>query len=243
VQELIIIGGGLAVCEISNLIKAINKLKERYEIIGVLDDRFLEIGDSVFGYPVLGPLNKASDFDHCIKFVHGIGSYKSRFLRHDIFCKCAIPEERFETLIHPDVEIGEGVKIGYGCIIHKGCILGSNSIIENFSVLTYNCLIGALVRVQKYAMMASGGLLLTGAILGRGAFVGARAVISENVRIGPGALVVMGSVVMSDVKPGGAVMGFPARATFLTGDSFASDRSIKSNPEFENVPDFYLEDW
>jgi len=229
-QKLVLIGGGTAVDEVGGLIDSINDAEKRYEVVGILDDRFEEAALSERRYEVLGPLSIAGDLDSRIKFVFAIGSYGTRNLRHDIFEKCLLSEDRFETLIHPDVDVGLNAKIGSGSIIHKGSIIGANVVIEDFCVVTYRCIIGSDVTVQRYSMIASGSVLLVGCLLGRACFIGARSIIGEGVKVGPCSMIVMGSVVMTNVKPGAAVMGYPAKRTLL------------QNGEC-NVSQYYLDDW
>jgi acetyltransferase-like isoleucine patch superfamily enzyme len=65
---------------------------------------------------------------------------------------------------------------------------------------------------SRYPNRADSKAKLQGVRVGRGAVVGAGAVLLPGVRVGAGALVGAGAVVVGDVTPGAMVVGNPARA-------------------------------
>ena len=96
--------GASAFPELSELVRDINGIKKTYEIVGILDDNEALHETEVEGYPVMGPLSLAENMDGK-SFVLGIGSYKTRIARFEIFKRLGLPKERYATLVHPFAKI------------------------------------------------------------------------------------------------------------------------------------------
>lgn len=119
-----------------------------------------------------------------------------------------------KSLIDPGCFIGSPrVVIGRGCSINRGVFL------DGFADLT----IGDGVSIGMNALIVTGshevgpavkraGELTSGPVrIGDGAWIGAGAIVLPDVTIGSGAIIGAGAVVMKDVAPNTVVMGNPAR--------------------------------
>jgi acetyltransferase-like isoleucine patch superfamily enzyme len=130
---------------------------------------------------------------------------------------------RFQTghavLLREDNEIGDDVSIGSGSVIEHHVRIGhrvrlhSNVFVPEFSVLEDECWLGPNVVLTNARYPCSPGAKseLRGPVVESQAKIGANATILPGVRIGRGALVGAGSVVVRDVPPGAVVAGNPAR--------------------------------
>lgn len=210
-QKLVLIGGGHAFWEISELIEDINKIKETYEIIGILDDNPAIQGLSYNNLIVDGPIEKVKNYPADVKFIFAIGSFKTRLIRASILDRIAINEERFETLIHPSAKVFSTSRIGHGCIVHYGTVIFNHTIIESFSILAANCVIAVNNYIGKGALFGSNVTTTTGVKIGSFSFIGSSSSIGENVEVEPGAQVGMGSLVLKNIKAGHFVLGNPLR--------------------------------
>ena len=197
--------------EISQIVRDINQKKMTYEMTGILDDNADLCGTKIEGVPVLGPLEMAKDMDS-VQFVMGIGAYKSRLVRYEIIKRLGIPPERYATLIHPFAQIYDTATIGHGCIICAGVVVHNNCTVENFVKVLANSIVGANNTICEGVMITSLVSLTVDVVVGHYAHLGTMSAIGERVRIGPGAQVAMGSLVLKDVSPGAFVIGSPARA-------------------------------
>jgi len=107
------------------------------------------------------------------------------------------------------VSIGDRVEIGAGCCVAKGTlgdtVIESDVKLDNLVHVAHNCCLkkGALITA---CVGFSGGVTV-----GEHAWVGPNASIIQKVRIGKGAFVGIGSVVIRDVDDGQTVVGNPAR--------------------------------
>lgn len=210
-QDLVIIGAGNAFWEISELVKDINLIKKTYKIIGVLDDDKDLWGKKYENLYVDGPIEKINLYSKNVKFVLAIGSYKTRITRSKIIEKLNLPDERYETLIHPTVKVFSNSKINHGCIIHYGSVIFNHTIVESFSVISANCVIGVGNHIGKGALLGSTITTTTDVSIGSFSFVGSSTSIGEGIEVSPGAQIGMGSLILKNIKPGYFVLGNPPR--------------------------------
>lgn len=213
--KLIILGGGLAVIEVIELIKDINRChdKKKYRVLGILDDDDNKIGQTVYGVKVLGKLHEAQEHlvDENVRFIYAIGSINTRLVRQQILEELNIPLSKFETLIHPTCTIAETAKIGCGCILHAYSYIGANSVLEHFVIIAVRTTVGINVTILNFCMLCSHVLILTGVIIKDSAFIGSGSTILDNVILNRCSVVGVGSVVAKNVASSTWVIGNPAR--------------------------------
>ena len=209
--QLVILGGSNAYWEITELIRDINAVENKYEIIAVLDDDKGIIGKNFDGVIVDGPLEKAITFSQDVKFIFAIGSYKTRIIRSAILKRLNINESRFETLIHPSAKIFSTATVGNGCIIHYGTIVFNHTKISSFCVIAANCVIAVSNYIGRGALLGSGIITTTGVKIGSYSFIGSGTLIGEYIEIEPGAQVGMGSLILKNIKAGTFVLGNPPK--------------------------------
>lgn len=117
----------------------------------------------------------------------------------------------FQTIIHKDAQIRNGVIIGDGCVIDAYAIIGSeskigeNCLIQLFSIVGHDCVIGDYSRIDTRCVCVGGVKLEDNVTIHTGAMV------SHNVIVGHDATVAAMSFVIRSVKPGTTVMGNPAK--------------------------------
>lgn len=115
-----------------------------------------------------------------------------------------------DVVIMDDVEIGPGALLSPGMVITSNIRIGRHFHGNIHSIVEHDCVIGDYVTFAP-------GVRCNGAVhIGDRAYIGAGAVIRQGtstrpVRIGAGAVVGMGAVVLGDVPDGATVVGNPAR--------------------------------
>jgi sugar O-acyltransferase (sialic acid O-acetyltransferase NeuD family) len=210
-QKLVIIGGSNAFWEIHELIKDINYTQNKYEIIGVLDDSPLLQGKKYNNLIVNGPIEKVKQFKDDVKFVFAIGSYKTRLVRSQILDRIAIPDYRFETLIHPSSKVFSTSSLKHGCIVHYGTVIFNHTLIDSFSIISANCVIASENYLGRGVLLGSNISTTKGVKIGSFSHIGSGTSIGENVEIEPGVQIGMGSLVLKDIKAGIFALGNPLR--------------------------------
>lgn len=117
------------------------------------------------------------------------------------------------AIIRDQVEIGDGAVIMMGAILNIGAIVGPGTMIDMGAVLGGRATVGSRCHVGAGAVLA--GVVEPASakpvVLEDDVLIGANTVVLEGVRVGRGAVVAAGAVVISDVPPETVVAGIPAR--------------------------------
>lgn len=117
------------------------------------------------------------------------------------------------AVIRDQVEIHDNAVIMMGAILNIGAIVGQGSMIDMGAVLGGRATVGKNCHVGAGAVLA--GVIepasATPVVIEDDVLIGANAVILEGVRVGRGAVVAAGAVVVADVPENMVVAGVPAR--------------------------------
>ena len=117
------------------------------------------------------------------------------------------------AIIREQVEIGDNAVIMMGAVINIGAIIGEGTMIDMGAVLGGRAMVGRRCHIGAGAVLA--GVVepasATPVVIEDDVLVGANAVVIEGVRVGRGAVVAAGSVVVSDVPENAVVAGVPER--------------------------------
>jgi sugar O-acyltransferase (sialic acid O-acetyltransferase NeuD family) len=210
--KLLILGaGGNSLGVVDAIEAAAAQGEAAWTIVGFLDDLPENRNRRVLGYPVLGTVDDAPKFADCL-LVNGISSVASFRKREAITARSGAAPERFATVIHPAAVVSARAKIGRGCVILANSVICMEAVLEDHvlilqgSTVNQPCagwqprhLVGGRYRA-RYVDIAPRAHLISGG-----------ASVAPYVKIGAGALVGLGSVVIRDVEGGSVVAGNPAR--------------------------------
>lgn len=131
------------------------------------------------------------------------------YFQHRIACE-------FDVDIHPAARIGRGIMLDHA----TGLVAGETAVIgDNVSLLHEVTLGGSgCCRGDRHPK------------IGNGVMIGAGAKLLGNIRVGDGAKVAAGSVVLQDVEPHMTVAGVPAR---VVGSPLAEQPALSMNQSLE----------
>lgn len=117
------------------------------------------------------------------------------------------------AFIRDQVEIGDNAVIMMGAVINIGAVIGEGSMIDMGAVLGGRATVGKNCHIGAGAVLA--GVVeppsAEPVVVEDDVLIGANAVVLEGIRIGKGAVVAAGAIVVNDVAPNTVVAGVPAR--------------------------------
>jgi 2,3,4,5-tetrahydropyridine-2-carboxylate N-succinyltransferase/tetrahydrodipicolinate N-acetyltransferase len=117
------------------------------------------------------------------------------------------------AVIREQVTIGEGAVIMMGAVINIGAVVGEGSMIDMGAILGGRATVGRNCHIGAGAVLA--GVIeppsAKPVVVEDNVLIGANAVVLEGVRVGRGAVVAAGAVVIEDVPAETVVAGIPAR--------------------------------
>ena len=180
-----------------------------FVVAGYYDDTKAK-GDLVNGVPVLGGIKDLLEEESLEGFYAvsvGAVEHRVRFLRNIRRMGGKTP-----ALIHPAAVVSPSVRIGEGSCIQAGASLWTKVEVGK------DCVVAPMASVSHHTVLMDGCFVSPGATVGSSmvleerVFVGMGAVVMSGVkRIGEGAYIGAGSLVIRDVAAGKLVYGSPAR--------------------------------
>ena len=211
-KKIVILGTGGSAIDILDTLNDINRVasSQVYQCAGLLDDREENWGKELYGAKVLGPLNSAGRYGDCF-FVNGIGSPGNFWNKDAIIRQTALPDGRFETIVHPTASVSTTATLGPGSVVFQNATLTSHVRTGRHVIILPNAVISHDVVLGDYTCVTAGVCISGGVTIGQACYLGTNASIHGNVTIGDYCLIGMGSVVLSDVPDDSVVAGAPAR--------------------------------
>ncbi len=203
-KDLIIVGAGGLGRKVFVCLRRLNA-ENKWNILGFIDDNEHALDGKKCDLSIIGKISEWMPTDNQV-FVMGISD---PHVKHVVADKLIARGAKFETVVSPDVILGDYVEIGEGSVIMTPYNVESGAQIGKF-VTMLGSTIALDGKLGDYSTTA-GYANLTYANIGKEVYVGSHAVILENVTIGDGAYIGVGSIVMKDVPPYAQVFGIPAR--------------------------------
>jgi sugar O-acyltransferase (sialic acid O-acetyltransferase NeuD family) len=118
---------------------------------------------------------------------------------------------KFIQLVHPSVMIGARVRLGQGVVICPGSVVSVDVDVGDFAMINLNSTVGHDAKIGAWTTL-SAHCDVTGFVeVGPRVFMGSRVSIIPSKKIGEGATLGAGSVVIRDVAPGVTMIGNPAK--------------------------------
>jgi len=204
-----VVGAGGFGREVMEIFKDQNELKNRWQILGFLDDNPEHQNKTINGFPILGGVSWLSERqDEEIKCVCAIGDTATR---KKVVDKISKGGGQYCQAIHPTVITSETVELGEDVIICAGTILTVNISIGDHCIVNLNCTIGHDAVIEKFCTLNPTASINGHDHLEEGVYIGSGATLIEGVRVGKWTTVGAGAVVIDDIPPGVVAVGVPAK--------------------------------
>lgn len=176
-----------------------------FECAGIYDDNPALWGRSLWCLPILGQVAEMPD-DVDIMAVVAVGD---NGVRRDICGR--FKNVRWPAVVHPRSIVDSSVRLGEGTIVIAGCIIESDTVVGRQSILNSGCYLGHDTEVGDYCHAAPRSATGNNVTLGEGVFLGIGSLVRPYTAIGGWTTVGLGGAVVKNIGPGGIWMGSPAR--------------------------------
>lgn len=203
-KDLIIVGAGGLGRKVFVCLRRLNT-DNKWNILGFIDDNSNALDGKKCDLGIIGKISDWQPTENQV-FVMGISDPR---VKHKVSDMLLARGAKFETIVSPDVLLGDYVEIGEGSVIMTPYNVESGVQIGRF-VTMLGSTIALDGKLGDYSTTA-GFANLTCADIGKEVYIGSHAVILENVKVNDGAYVGVGSIVMKDVPANAQVFGSPAR--------------------------------
>ena len=212
-EELIIIGAGSVGGHVASNLQ---DYSSHYKCIGFLDDDLSKVETKFVNFPVLGTVEKISDYNLDINIVVGIAFplMKSKIIEK--LKKFGF--YNFPSLISNAAWISKNTKIGEGCIVYPGVSINYNTSIGDFVVFNMNCAIGHDCRIGNNISFAPGVLIGGNTHIDDFTEMGIGCRTLQGLSIGENSSVGAGAVIIKDVPEGAVIVGNPGKIIKYNND-------------------------
>ena len=210
VKDLIIVGAGGCGREVLHCVKAINKVEQKWNILGFINDDRAALDGYACDHKIIGTIEEWEP-KSCQEFICAIAD---PFGKEIVTKKLKERGAIFASMIHPTVSIADFSEIGEGVVVYPFSAISVNTKIGDFVTILGVVGVGHDVQIDDYCTV-SGQCELAGKVkLGKKVFLGSHVTVIPERKIGEAAYVAAGSVVMTNIRPGYRVMGYPAKKIF-----------------------------
>jgi sugar O-acyltransferase (sialic acid O-acetyltransferase NeuD family) len=208
-HNLAIFGAGGLGRETALMIRQINHVQNKWNIVGFFDDG-LPKGTEVDGLRILGGLSELNKIGEKLSVVITLAE---PLLRKKIVAGIVNSNVDFPVLKHPHNFLGDDAtnQFGRGCIIAAGNIFTTNIRLEEFVIINLACTIGHDVRIGSFSTLMPGCSISGNVKIGDSTLIGSGARILQNIAIGRECKVGAGAVVISDSENNVTLVGVPAK--------------------------------
>lgn len=206
-KNLIIIGARGFGREVYSLAIQSVGYDEEFVVKGFLDDNS-NVLDGFDNYPAILNSVEAYEIHPDDVFICALGSVKAK--KHYVTIllnKGAI----FINLIHKNVVFNINAKLGTGCIFWGPISISNDVIIKDFVTIHPNVAIGHDVSIGNFAHIGAYCFFGGYTEIQNDVTIYVRATILDRLKVGQGATVGAGSVVLRNVKENTTVFGNPAK--------------------------------
>lgn len=141
---------------------------------------------------------------------------------------------KYNSRIEPGVHIRDMVEIGDNCVIMMGAVINIGAEIGTKTMIDMNVVIGGRVQIGNNCHIGAGTVLAgvieppsaQPVIIEDNVVMGANTVVLEGIKVGKGAVVAAGAVVINDVEPNTIVAGVPAKVLKKVDEKTKSKTSL-----------------
>jgi len=187
-------------------------LSEKYNVLGFFDDNTNIIGSQINKVNVLGKINDVEEFiknnrNVSIFVTIGNNDIRAKLQKKYIDLNYLVP-----SFVHKSVKLNESIIIHDPVYILPGTNIMPLTTIDRYVMISMGVNIAHHVSIKKGCFISQGTNVGASIVLSETSFLGIGSTIMTGVnRIGVGATIGAGAVIIKDVPDGATVVGNPGR--------------------------------
>lgn len=190
-------------------ILAINRQKDKWDIVGFIDDDPSTHNKRCLGIKVLGGRENLKKFPGA-KVLAVPGNPDNFLKRKEIIDSLNLEKDRFATIIDPSVTVSPDAKIGCNTLLMSNVIASCGVTIGEHCVILPNTSVLHDSTVGDYCCIGSNVSIAGNVAIGPMCYIGSGVNIKGSVSIKKKTLIGLGSNVISDIGEGVVAVGNPA---------------------------------
>lgn len=209
-NKLYIIGSGGFSKQVIEIVEEMNRIKEDFNLCGLIDDNPEKQGKLVLGYEVVGTTDYLNEIS-IKRDIYAVIAISSPVYRRMIAKK--LQRVKWPNLVHPRAIVSKYVRMGQGNIISGGVTINPDTILENHCHINIGSTLGHDVKLESYVTIMP-GVRVSGMItIEEDSTVGTGATILQGLKLARNTYVGAGAVVIRDTLEDSLYVGVPARKT------------------------------
>jgi len=208
--------------EVLDVFIAANSEKEKWNLLGFIDEDPKLHGKVLNDYRVLGSFDWLTGKNiGAISAICAVGDNK---IRRKLVEKATSYGLKFCSIRHPQAVITNFVSLGEGSVICPGAVITNTIDIGKHVIVNINATIGHDVEIENFANINPGAHINGNVSVGEGAFIGSGAVVVQGLTIGEWSIVGAGAVVTKNIPAHVTAVGIPAKVISRHSQSKKEDK-------------------
>lgn len=158
----------------------------QFSLAGFLDDSAFSNGETVWGFPVLGP---ATAFEQYVRqSTHAVVAIGNNVVRQKLFVQLQAAGFRIANIIHPMSIVSPRAQLGVGVAVMAGAVVGTEATLGNGAIVNSCAVVDHHAQVHEFGHLGANASMAGGSVLGALSWMQAGSTIGYNIQVESGSI-------------------------------------------------------